>query len=146
MRRVEASIRVAQSVEAVFAFMSVADNHARFIPNMVEFKPVSTGPFGQVGTRIQGTLRLLGISLQVPYEIIQFEPITRLAMSGRLGPIHFDDGYVLEPVGSGTQINFWVELNPTRLARLANPLMGFLGRTHAAETLANLKQALDNPI
>jgi carbon monoxide dehydrogenase subunit G len=143
MRRLEASIRVQQPAETVFDFMSVAENHARFIPNMVEFRQTSPGAFGQVGTTIRGRLRILGVSVEVPYEITQFEPKTRLAMQGVMGPILFKDGYALEPAGGETRIVFWLELTPRGVARLANPLMGFIGRTHAAETLANLKKALE---
>jgi hypothetical protein len=124
--------------------MNIAENHARFIPNMAEFKQTSTGPFGQVGTTIKGVLRYFGIvKIEVPYEIIEVELDYRLAMKGEMGPIRFMDGYILSPTAQGTQIKFWLELNPTGWSVLLKPIAGWIGRIHAHETLANLRRELN---
>ena len=124
--------------------MNIAENHARFIHNMAEFKQISNGPFGQVGTTMRGVLSYFGIvKIEVPYEIIEVEPDQRLAMKGKMGPVQFKDGYILSPAGQGTQINFWLELNPTGWSVLLKPIAGLIGRIHAHETLANLKRELN---
>jgi hypothetical protein len=143
MARIESSVLVSKSVEDTFAFLNVPENHARFIPNMVEFNKTSSGVFGQVGTTIQGVLRFLGQKVNLPYEIIEHEPNRKLAMQGILGPVLFRDGYILSPTGNGTQIKFWLELTPTGLARIMTPFAGLIAKIHAAETLANLKRALE---
>lgn len=144
MARIESSIQVSKPVTDVFAFMNTADNHARFIPNMTEFKQTSSGAFGQVGATVKGLLTYLGfIRIEVPYEIIEHEPHKRLAMKGRMGPFLFRDGYVLSPADQGTQIKFWLELTPTGWAVLLKPFAGLIGRIHAYETLANLKRELN---
>ena len=144
MARIESSLQVSKPVRDVFGFMNIAENHARFIPNMAEFKQISNGPFGQVGTTMRGVLSYFGIvKIEVPYEIIEVEPDQRLAMKGKMGPVQFKDGYVLSPAGQGTQINFWLELNPTGWSVLLKPIAGLIGRIHAHETLANLKRELN---
>jgi len=143
MARIESSVQVSRSVEDTFAFLNAAENHARFIPNMVEFNKTSSGAFGQVGTTIRGVLRFLGFKMELPYEIIEHEPNRRLAMKGILGPVLFEDGYILSPSENGTQIKFWLELTPTGLSKVMNPFAGLIGRIHAMETLANLKKALE---
>ena len=144
MTRIESSLDVPKSVAEVYRFMSLPDNHARFIPNMEEFKQTSNGAFGQAGTKVRGLLNYFGIlKIEVPYEIIDVEPDHRLAMKGKMGPIQFKDGYILDPVGQGTRINFWLELNPTGWAVLFKPFAGLIGRIHASETLANLKRELN---
>ena len=144
MARIESSLQVSKSVPEVYRFMSVPDNHARFIPNMAEFRQTSGGAFGQVGTKVQGLLNYFGIlKIEVPYEIIEAEPDHRLAMKGKMGPVQFRDGYILDPVGQGTRINFWLELNPTGWAVLLKPIAGLIGWIHARETLANLKRELN---
>ena len=75
MHRIEKSILVKRSPERIFAFMSVAANHARFIPNMIDFRQTSPGAFGQPGSTMRGTLRLLGWELQVPYALVEFQPV-----------------------------------------------------------------------
>jgi hypothetical protein len=143
MARIESSVLVSKSVEETFAFLNAPENHARFIPNMVEFNKTSSGAFGRVGTTIQGVLRFLGQKVELPYEIIEHEPNRKLAMKGTLGPVLFRDGYVLSPAANGTQIKFWLELTLTGLARIMSPFAGLIGKIHAAETLTNLKRALE---
>ncbi len=143
MARIESSVLVSKSVEETFAFLNTPENHARFIPNMIEFNKTSSGAFGRVGTTIQGVLRFLGQKVELPYEIIEHEPNRKLAMKGTLGPVLFRDGYVLNPTANGTQIKFWLELTLTGLARIISPFAGLIGKIHAAETLTNLKRALE---
>lgn len=144
MARIESSLQVEKPVPEVYRFMSVADNHARFIPNMAEFKQTSAGAFAQVGTKVRGLLNYFGIlKIEVPYEIIEVEPDRSLAMKGKMGPVQFKDGYILDPAGGGTRINFWLELNPTGWAVLLKPFARLIGRIHARETLANLKRELN---
>ncbi|HEX2697765.1 MAG TPA: hypothetical protein VHM28_08655, partial [Anaerolineales bacterium] len=67
MKRIESTLQVFKPVESVFAFMSAAENHARFIPNMDEFKQTSDSPFGKVGATAQGRLNYFDIlHIQVP--------------------------------------------------------------------------------
>lgn len=143
MARIESSVRVSKSSQDVFAFLNKAENHVRFIPNMVEFNKTSHGPFGQVGTTIQGMLRVLGRKIRVQYEIIEHEYDRKLAMQGTMGPVMFRDGYILTPEDNGTEIKFWLELSMTGLARAIGPVGGLIGKIHASETLFNLKRALE---
>ncbi len=143
MARVESSILVSKSVEDAFAFLNVPENHARFIPNMIEFNKTSSGAFGQVGTTIRGVLQFLGQKVELPYEVIEHETNRKFAMKGILGPVLFRDGYILSPTENGTQIRFWLELTLTGLARLATPFAGVIAKIHAMETLANLKKVLE---
>ncbi len=143
MARIESSILVSRSLEEAFAFLDAADNHAKFIPNMVEFNKISSGPFGQVGTTAHGVLRYLGIRMEVPYEIIEHEPNQRLGMKGKMGPIQFKDGYILSADRQGTQIRFWLELTLTGPAKFISPFGGLIGRIHAYETLNNLKREIE---
>lgn len=146
MARIESDIQVTKQVEDVFAFMNVAENHARFIPNMVEFKQTSAGAFGRVGATANGLLRYLGIiKIPVSYEIIEHDLNHKLAMKGKMGPVFFKDGYILSPSENGARIKFWLELNPTGWTKLFSPFAKLIGKIHAYETLRNLKQELEIP-
>ncbi|HEY2981915.1 MAG TPA: SRPBCC family protein [Anaerolineales bacterium] len=145
MTRLEASVLINKSPEDIFAFFSVPENHAKFIPGMLEFKKTSAGPLGQVGATARGIRRDLGLRWDVLYEITEFQPNDHLGMKGVMGPINFKDGYVLEPQGSSTRVKFWLELTLNGLAKLAQPFIALIGKTHAHETLANLKNQLESP-
>jgi hypothetical protein len=144
MARIESVIQVKKQVEDIFAFMNVAENHARFIPNMVEFKQTSASTFGRVGATANGLLRYLGIiKIPVSYEIIEHDLNHALSMKGKMGPVFFRDGYVLSPSENGARIKFWLELNPTGWAKLFSPFAKLICKVHAYETLNNLRKALE---
>jgi len=143
MSRIESNIHVHKSIEDVFVFLNAVESHAKFIPNMVEFKQISDGAFGRVGATARGLLNYFGIiKIEVHYEIIEHESNHRLAMQGLMGPVAFKDGYILSSNGNGTQIKFWLELNPTGWAKIFSPFAGLIGKIHAYETLRNLKREL----
>lgn len=141
--RLEATILINKPTEDVFAFLHNPDNHPKFVPGMLEFNKSSPGPIEQVGTSIQGVRRFFGRRMELPYEITEYQHGARLGMKGAMGPITFMDGYVLESMGSNTRVKFWLELTLTGVMRLARPFIALVGKTHAHETLVNLKKALD---
>ena len=143
MARIQSSIFVQKPVEEVFGFLNRCESHRRFIPRMSHLEQETEGAFGQVGTRLSGMLDYFGIRIPVQYELIEVEPVQRLAMKGQMGPVRFRDGYILHPERHGTQVQFWLELQPAGWAVLMRPFAGMIGRLHAFETLRNLKKVLD---
>ncbi|HET9590331.1 MAG TPA: SRPBCC family protein [Anaerolineales bacterium] len=141
--RLEASILINRPAEDIFTFLNTPENHPKFVPGMIEFKKTSPGPLGQVGATVRGVRQFLGRKMELPYEITDFEPGNRLGMKGKMGPVTFEDGYVLDPMGNSTRVKFWLELTATGLLRLARPFLVWQGRIHADETLANLKRAVE---
>jgi carbon monoxide dehydrogenase subunit G len=144
MGKLEASVLINRPIEDIFAFLNTPENHARFIPGMREFKKTSPGSLGQVGARARGVRQDFGRKTEVLYEITACEPNTKLEMKGAMGPVLFEDGYALDSRGDKTLVKFWLELTLTGLSKLAQPFAFLVGKTHAAETLANLKKVLES--
>ena len=142
MTRIESSILVSKSIENVFSFLNNRESHLKFIPRITAFNQTSQGTFGQVGTTVVGMLNYFGIRIPVQYEIIEIKPNQRLAMKGQMGPVQFKDGYILSPAEKGSQIKFWLELNPTGLTKVFSPFAKLIGKFHAYETLSLLKRQL----
>ena len=142
MARIESTLVVHQPLEDVFAFLNTCEGHLRFIPRMTHLEQTSPGVFGQVGTTLSGVLNYFGIRIPVQYEIIEVESDRRLAMKGKMGPVLFKDGYILETNANGSEIKFWLDLNPAGWAKILSPFMGLVGKIHAWETLTNLKREL----
>ena len=146
MAHIESTLVVQRSLEDVFAFLNAPESHARFIPNMAHFKQTSSGAFGKIGATAQGLLRYFGLlTIKVQYEIIEHVLNQRLAMNGQMGPVFFKDGYILRKSGSGTEIKFWLDLQPAGWTKVFSPFMGLIGRVHAWETLRNLRRELMKP-
>lgn len=146
MARIESSILVSKSIEDVFSFLSRRESHLKFIPRMTELRQTSQGDFGQTGTTLSGMLNYFGIRIPVRYEIIEMKQNQALAMDGKMGPFNFKDGYVLHENENGTEIRFWLDLEPTGWTRLLSPFMGLIGKIHAWETLRNLDRELNREI
>src|SRR6266508_5877259 len=143
MAHIESSLLVPKSLEDVFAFLNTSESHAKFIPNMAEFRQTSPDMFGKVGATAQGLLSYFGLmKIKVQYDIIEHEFNHRLAMKGQMGPVLFKDGYILKKNGKGTEIKFWLDLIPTGWTKLLSPFTGLIGKIHAFETLRNLKREL----
>ena len=141
--RLEATILINRPAEDIFAFLNVPENHPKFVPGMLEFNKTSPGPLGRVGATIRGVRQFLGRRMELPYEITEYEPGNRLGMKGALGPVSFEDGYILDPIGNSTRVKFWLELTLTGLMKIAKPFVVWQGKIHAGETLANLKSTLE---
>jgi hypothetical protein len=133
---------VSKSVEDTFSFLNRCESHLRFIPRMTSLNQTSEGTFGQVGTTLDGMLNYFGLRIPVQYEIAEMEPNQKLTMNGKMGPVLFRDGYILQRKDKGTEIKFWLDLMPKGWAKLFTPLMGLIGKIHAWETLRNLKREL----
>lgn len=113
---------------------------------MTQLDQTSPGIFGQVGTTLSGMLNYFGFRISVQYEIIEVKPDQQLAMTGKMGPVLFKDGYILKKNGEGTEIRFWLELIPTGWAKLLSPFAGWIGKIHAWETLRNLKREIQKSV
>lgn len=142
MTRIESSILVPKSIEDVFSFLNERKSHLNFIPRMIALHQTSQGDFGRVGTTAEGMLNYFGVKIPVQYEIIEHQLNQRLAMKGKMGPVMFKDGYVLTRNTGGTEIKFWLELNPKGWTKVFAPFAGLIGKIHAWETLRNLKKEL----
>lgn len=142
MTRIESSILVPKTVEDTFTFLNTRESHLKFIPRCVEFTQTSDGMFGKVGARVQGAVRYFGIRIPIDYEIIEHQMNQRLVMKGRMGLVHFKDGYILSGKANGTKIKFWLKLYPMGWAKVFLPFAGLIGKIHAWETMKNLKREL----
>ena len=143
MSRIESTITISKSIEDTFSFLNQRESHLNFIPRMIALHQTSQGDFGQVGTTANGMLNYFGVKIPVKYQIIEHELNRRLAMSGKMGPVQFKDGYIISAAEKGTQIKFWLELIPTGWTRLLAPFSKMIGKIHAWETLRNLKKELE---
>ena len=143
MARIESNILVPKSIEDTFSFLNQCESHLNFIPRMIALHQTSQGDFGRVGTTANGMLNYFGVRIPVKYEVIEHESNRSLAMSGKMGPVLFKDGYILSAVEKGTQIKFWLELIPTGWTRFLAPFAKIIGKIHAWETLSNLKREIE---
>lgn len=133
---------VGRPLRDVFAFLVDFENVPRWNYAIVETTKVSPGPTG-VGTRYRQGRRIPRRS-EESFEVTEFVPERRLAISGRLGPFDSEVAYDLESEGSGTRLVNTVRLRSGGLGRLVErPLAGRI-RNAVSQNLNQLKSLLES--
>ncbi len=107
----------------------------------VEWK--STPPV-RVGSSVAFVARFLGRRLEYTYEIVEFEPASRLVMRTEEGPFPMETTYTWEPVGEGaTRLTLRNRGEPSGFSKVAAPMMGTAMRRANRKDLVKLKALLE---
>lgn len=142
MARVRGSLDIARPVEEVFDFVADQRNEVRYNPAMTDSIKITDGPIG-VGTRFHATILRRGKPLEVTIECTGFDRprllASRSVMTGAVvtGQVRF------ESIASGTRFLWDWEVTVPGLARLAGPLVGFIGRRQELAIWTGLKHVLE---
>ena len=115
MQTFQNTVTIARPVGEVFAFLADLRNIPRWNYAIAGTVPISPGPAG-VGATYRQT-RTIPRRGEENLQITVFQPPTRLAVQGQLGPYRATTSYLLEPVPSGTRLANDIE----RLAALLMP-------------------------
>jgi hypothetical protein len=129
-------------VDDVFAFIADFENIPTWNYAILETTKTSPGPVG-VGTTYR-QLRSIPDRSEEGFEVTVFEPTSRLDVHGEIGPFTATIGYLLAPVGEGTQLVNVVDLESASGAvRLLAPLATSRVKAAVAANLNRLKQLLE---
>lgn len=136
------TVTIARPVEEVFAFLADFGNVPRWNYAIEQTWQTSPGPAGVGATYRQA--RTIPRRSEEGFEVTVFEPPTRLAVHGQIGPFHATTSYLLEPAAGGTRLTNSVELEPVpAVLRLAAPLVVPRVKAAVAANLGKLKQVLE---
>jgi hypothetical protein len=136
------TLTIRRPTDDVFAFLADFENIPTWNYAIVETKKTAPGPVG-VGTTYRQLRSTPGRS-EEGFEVTVFEPTSRLEVHGDIGPFTATVGYLLAPVGDGTQLINVVDLESASGAvRLLAPLATARVRAAVAANLNTLKQTLE---
>ena len=107
----ENTVMIQKPAEEVFAFLADFKNIPMWNYAIEETSQTSTGPVG-VGTRYRQTRSVPSRSTE-DFEVTVFEPASRLAIHGQLGPFRATISYELEATATATRLVNSVELHPS---------------------------------
>lgn len=94
MQAFENTVTIQQPAGEVFAFLADFENIPMWNYAIEETSKASAGPTG-VGTRYRQTRSIPDRSVE-DFEVTAFEPTSRLAVQGQIGPFQATIGYQLE--------------------------------------------------
>jgi hypothetical protein len=139
---VEESIVIGRAANDVFAQVSDQTNAPRWQRGLAEVRRTTAGPIG-VGTRHSVVRTFIGRRLELTNEYTQYEPgrLVEFAFEGSMPGVA---SYVVQPAdGELTNLVARIEVRPSGLARLAEPLMAAAMRRDVVANLASLKTLLE---
>lgn len=148
--KVEESIIIDRSPEAVFAFLSVRKNDPVWMASVVESEWLETdqdlgAPIG-IGRRGRMVMKGMGRRLEYIDEVTDYQPGRRIAHRTVEGPLHLMTACLTESIGDGCRATVVGETDNFiggRLGKLANPIVGRIVRRGFRTDLARLKQILE---
>jgi uncharacterized protein YndB with AHSA1/START domain len=142
METFENSLTIQRPIEDVFAFLADLENVPRWNYAIEATRKTSPGPVG-VGTTYSQT-RSVPRRSEEGFEVTVFEPVSGLAIRGRIGPFRATVRYTLQPLDGGTRLTNQVELEPVSgPLRLVAPVAAPRVRTAVAANLETLKRILE---
>jgi uncharacterized membrane protein len=143
MVTVEKSIVIDRPAEGVFAFVSDHTNAPGWQRGLLEVRRASDGPIG-VGTRHTFVRTFMGRRLEASNEFTHYEPNKLVAFDFISSWLPGHGSYVVEPEGTDrTRLTARVELRPSGLFRVAEPLMAAALTRDVEANLADLKGLLE---
>jgi len=143
MQTFQNTVTIARPAGEVFAFLADLRNIPRWNYAIARTVPTSPGPAGAGATYRQ--TRTIPRRRKENLQITAFQPPTRLAIQGQLGPHRATASYLLEPVPGRTRLANDVKLEPTSaLLRPVGPLAAPRVKAAVARNLGTLKELLEN--
>jgi uncharacterized protein YndB with AHSA1/START domain len=136
------TVTIARPADDVFAFLADFGNIPAWNYAITRTVQTSPGPAG-VGATYRQT-RTVPRTSEEGFEVTDFEPPSRLAIKGQIGPFNTTSSYLLEPAAGGTRLTNKVELEPSSaLLRPIGPLVVPAVKAAVARNLGTLKQLLE---
>ena len=141
MAQASYSVTINRPIEAVFAYVADGEKCPEWRPGVVDIKHVSGDGVGS--KYAQGVRGPMGRRVAADYEIVVFNPNTRLEFQTTTGPARPHGRYDLESIDGGTRLTFSLEAELTGLQRLF--MNGAVQKTMDSEVrnLDNLKRVLE---
>jgi uncharacterized protein YndB with AHSA1/START domain len=143
MIEVKASVVINQPIEKVFAFVTKPENDEKWYFGLKSWDHTPGEPAG-VGSTSQSRIRWAGVPIEVTWEVIGYEPPTRIEVKTIEGPLAIEAEYELEAVGEGqTKLTVSGEADLVGVFDLAEPLVERRARRQWSASLENLKDVLE---
>ena len=141
---VSTEIVIKRPREQVAAYSADPDNAPIWYVNIKEVQWESQPPLA-LGSRIAFVATFLGRRLAYTYEIIDFQPGSRLVMSTQEGPFPMETTYIWEDAADGaTRMTLRNRGSPSGFSNLVSPLMASNMRRTNQKDLAKLKEILES--
>ena len=142
MIRFEESVVIERPLQEVFAFVSDPGNDVDWAEEIAEVRQTSEGQLG-VGASFVQVAHFLGRRLEVPFEVTEYEPNRKVAITPTRGPIRLAARRSLEPVGAGARVTIEAWGRSGLFLSLLEPVVAVVAKRRLRIALARLKRVLE---
>jgi carbon monoxide dehydrogenase subunit G len=142
MAKVDGSIYIERPPEVVFDFVADERNEPRYNAKMTTVSLLTEEPIG-VGSRFAATLMSRARPITMTVEFTEFARPRRLASVTNTGPMDTVGALSFEASGTGTLMTWSWHIRLRGLAKLASPVVSWMGRRQEREIWSALKQLLE---
>jgi uncharacterized membrane protein len=133
---------VHRPVDEVAAYAADPTNAPEWYKN-IESIEWETEPEVRVGARMAFVAHFLGKRLAYTYEIVEYDPGTRLVMRTSQGPFPMETTYTWEPVDEGTRMTLRNRGEPSGFSKLVAPFIVGNAKRANRDDLATLRALLE---
>jgi len=141
---INGTILIRRPLEEVFDFVADERNEPAYNPQIGSVEKVTPGPIG-VGTQWHAVAASRRRATPFELEVTEYTRPHRLASLTRMRGMDISGGLTFAPEGSATRMNWYWELRPKGMAKLAGPLIAAMGRKREQQTWSRLKTHLESP-
>jgi len=142
MISVKHSIVVDRPLQDVFNYLTTPENTPEWQESVTESTIITEGPIG-LDTRVKVSRRIMGQSVTLVLETIEFVPNKRFSFKTESGPVPLNGTVEVESGDSGTKVTFTVSGDPGGLFALAGPFITQIVRKETVENANRLKYILE---
>ena len=143
MVKVNGSIYIDRPPEVVFDFVADERNEPRYNPRMTAVSLVTEEPIG-VGSRFASTLTARGRDIAMTVAFTEFVRPRRLALVSTAGVMETVGALSFAPSGTGTLMTWAWVIKLNGLAKIASPVVAWMGRRQEYATWAGMKRCLED--
>ncbi|MGV1007273.1 MAG: SRPBCC family protein [Dermatophilaceae bacterium] len=142
MTRVRGSLEILRPMEEVFDTVADQTNEVRYNPRMRTAVKVTDGPIG-VGTMFEATVLNRGRPAGLTIEYTGFDRPRRSTSRSVMSEGVVEGTLRCDPAEGGTRLSWDWHLTLSGPARLAGPLVGWIGARQEKQTWTGLKRHLE---
>jgi uncharacterized membrane protein len=135
-------VLISRPLDEVFAFVSDVRNRPRW-DNSVDSEELTYPEPIEVGTTARTRLRSMGREYQYTWEIVEYEPPTRMRVESTSGPFPTTLAFEFDGQDGGTRVEAWVTGRPGGLMRLLQPMIARTTQQSLDRGYARLKRLLE---
>ena len=144
MVEVETSVLVNRPIEKVFEFVTTPENDAQWYIGVESRDHTPDEPSG-VGSTSMSEIRFLGVPMEVVWEVVEYEPPSKISVKTIKGPVSVESGYIFEASGENqTKVTVHGEADVGQIFSVADPLIERMAQRQWEASFENLKDVLED--